>query len=204
MEKTCRDCQQTKPASEFYPNNQKKDGLSTYCKPCFKARQAGYYKEGHPRPVMPEGMKRCSTCKELKPIDQFSSNRTTKDGKSYTCKPCSVESVRAYHRRNPEKHREYNKDWARRNPERKKDIALKVTKGVEFGTYDRMFEAQGGRCAICKNPPGAQRFHLDHCHDSGKVRGLLCSCCNTGIGQLKHDETILLNAISYLAESRSD
>ena len=55
--------------------------------------------------------------------------------------------------------------------------------GITIEDYDRMYEEQGGRCAICRTdqPGGAgERFSVDHDHETGKVRGLLCNNCNTG------------------------
>jgi hypothetical protein len=67
-----------------------------------------------------------------------------------------------------------------------------------------MLADQGGRCAICEKPHKPlptdrfQYLHVDHCHDTKKVRGLLCGNCNVGIGNLKHDIEILKKAMSYL------
>lgn len=54
---------------------------------------------------------------------------------------------------------------------------------------------QGGRCAVCGEE---KKLHVDHCHDTGKVRGMLCFACNTGIGKLKDDPDLLLAAHRYL------
>ena len=71
------------------------------------------------------------------------------------------------------------------------------------GQYDRMLEAQDGRCAICStrasNTSGrGKRLQVDHCHASGKVRGLLCNSCNLGLGAFKDDTSRMLRAIEYL------
>ena len=65
--------------------------------------------------------------------------------------------------------------------------------------YARMYEEQGGRCKIC----GAKKdvLHVDHCHTTGKVRGLLCRHCNVGIGQMRDNVEILRSAITYLQEA---
>jgi hypothetical protein len=75
--------------------------------------------------------------------------------------------------------------------------------GITPDDYDKMLHDQGGGCAICHEPPRAMRLAVDHCHDSGSVRGLLCNLCNRGIGALKDDPTILARAIQYLEESKS-
>jgi hypothetical protein len=63
-----------------------------------------------------------------------------------------------------------------------------------------LLQSQGGRCAICHTdqPGGHGRFHIDHDHVSGRIRGLLCNNCNRGLGSLKHDPDFLRKAITYL------
>lgn len=81
--------------------------------------------------------------------------------------------------------------------------ALKSTYGLTLEDFDRMLAAQGGACAICKTcvPGGPGRFSVDHCHTTGRVRGLLCNNCNRGIGGLKDDANLLRAAIAYLEEN---
>jgi len=74
--------------------------------------------------------------------------------------------------------------------------------GIGLKEYDVMFNAQNGVCAICsKEPPNThkKRLNVDHCHTTGKVRGLLCDACNRAIGLLKDSPDLLNKAISYLA-----
>lgn len=80
--------------------------------------------------------------------------------------------------------REYNK---RNKPQRRavqRNCKLIAQYGITSAQYDEMLEAQGGVCAICRtDTPGAKKkfFHVDHCHDTGEVRGLLCMSCNSRI-----------------------
>lgn len=73
--------------------------------------------------------------------------------------------------------------------------------GITIDDYDRLFAAQGGRCAICGSPEplgGFKNFAVDHNHQTGKVRGLLCTACNRGLG-LFHDNPVTLElAARYL------
>jgi hypothetical protein len=63
----------------------------------------------------------------------------------------------------------------------------------------KLFEEQNGCCAICKEPESRDReLALDHCHDTGEIRGLLCSACNTGIGLFKDSPERLVAASEYL------
>lgn len=72
--------------------------------------------------------------------------------------------------------------------------------GITLSDYDEMLEVQGGICAICgtEDPKGRGRFHVDHDHNTGAVRGLLCHGCNTSLGHFKDDEDKLLAAVDYL------
>lgn len=89
-----------------------------------------------------------------------------------------------------------NKSAMRRN-------RLKCKYGMELEEYDALFEAQSGCCAICSIPVGQSRqnktyFDIDHCHETGRIRGLLCSRCNSGLGCFKDTPALLLEAIKYL------
>lgn len=72
--------------------------------------------------------------------------------------------------------------------------------GITADQLDVLLKLQNQRCAICKVPFG-DIFYVDHCHKTGKVRGVLCQDCNMGIGRLKDDPTVLRSAISYLERS---
>jgi hypothetical protein len=68
--------------------------------------------------------------------------------------------------------------------------------------FRRMWAAQSGACAICDTPFSNRKdAHVDHCHASHRVRGLLCSNCNCGIGQFKDNTTRLLSAVDYLTQN---
>lgn len=79
--------------------------------------------------------------------------------------------------------------------------------GLTSEAVAAMREAQGGCCAICEKPfrddVAGERMHIDHCHDSGHVRALLCHNCNLGLGHFRDDVDLMLKAASYLAEHRA-
>lgn len=82
------------------------------------------------------------------------------------------------------------------------ELHMKRTYGMSFKDYEEMLFAQDGKCAICKaEPPKDQhktRLNIDHCHASGKVRGLLCDCCNRALGLMRDNTELLQKAIQYL------
>ena len=113
-----------------------------------------------------------------------------------------------YYEDNKEKELERAKEWyaANRSKKREQYLArrstiLKQRYGITEVDYQYMLEKQGGCCAICgtTEPGGKNRvFHVDHCHASKEVRGLLCVSCNHGLGSFKDNIKSLESAIKYL------
>jgi len=197
--KTCPKCNEEKPVSGFYVSIKRSDGLSSYCRQC-QMEDARSRHIPHPRWKAPEGTKYCPGCETVKPLDDFGNNRSSHDGKQGQCRPCAVASVTASRHKDPTSHRRSSKVWREANLERHADNNARFNHGVKHGTYAAMLEAQNGCCAICltSRTGKMKRFAIDHCHDTKVIRGLLCSCCNTGIGQLKHSKVILEAAVVYL------
>jgi hypothetical protein len=92
--------------------------------------------------------------------------------------------------------------WHFANPERVRQSHLQRTFGLTIEEYDEMLTAQGGACAICKGvEKSGKRLAVDHCHETGRVRGLLCTNCNNAIGGLQDNPTLLRAAADYLEGS---
>lgn len=104
----------------------------------------------------------------------------------------------AYYRRNRDKRLQQVKDWAASNPEKRLNAHLRRYFGITKADYDVMVEAQGGRCAICSEPPENRRLFVDHDHETMKVRSLLCLTCNGMLGYGKDDPDILRRGAEYL------
>lgn len=82
------------------------------------------------------------------------------------------------------------------------ELHMKRNYGLSFKEYDSMLQKQNGVCAICLSPPPdhhKKRLNIDHCHTTGRVRGLLCDACNRALGLFKDSPDVMLKAISYLA-----
>lgn len=79
----------------------------------------------------------------------------------------------------------------------------KVKYGISKSEIENIWKKQGEACPICgkKKEVSGKRFHIDHCHTTGKIRGLLCSKCNMGIGIFDEDLDRIQNAINYLSKS---
>lgn len=133
----------------------------------------------------------------------------------------NAEYNRNYRRRHPERARAANKKYAERYPERRRasrlqweskhpgyvrkqwrEWKLRRAYGIGVVEYERLFMLQGGLCAICGRADLKFRLAVDHDHVSNSVRGLLCSCCNQGIGHFRDDPALLNAAASYLEDQR--
>jgi hypothetical protein len=101
----------------------------------------------------------------------------------------------------PEKYRQYERARKAKRKERTADLLLMRTYQLEPGEYDRRLQEQGGGCKICGKPPKKRRLDVDHCHGTGKVRGLLCSACNRGIGYFGDNPDLVSAAAAYLREA---
>lgn len=95
---------------------------------------------------------------------------------------------------NPERVRELGRNTERRRKLRKY--------GLTEESYAALWEKQGSACAICYlNKPMARNWHIDHCHSSGKVRGILCHHCNLMLGNARDSVETLTQGIKYLESS---
>ena len=139
--------------------------------------------------------KRCSKCKEIKPKSDFCKNKSRKDGLAYYCKPCKNGM-----------HIEYQKtDTAKKNHvDVIRKSHLKSKYGVTQDEYDLNLELQDNACKICKTDASefTSSLHVDHCHETGELRGLLCVSCNSALGQFKDDIELLEDAIDYVKNSK--
>ncbi len=144
----------------------------------------------------------CSRCGESKSLDSFSLSRQGKYGPVYRsdCKACCSTRARQWFTDNAERAKDNRRRWNLLN-----------VYDLTPQQYTDMLREQGGVCAICggaetnairKSHTAAVRMSVDHCHDSGKVRGLLCNRCNRAIGLFGDDPVVLRRAIAYLMRAK--
>jgi hypothetical protein len=174
--KSCNVCKQEKPVLEFHRNRASKDGLAKRCKPCSKVIMAAQY---------------------------------AKDPRKWRAREKMWQSAA------PEKYAALmerkataQREWRLRNP----DAAARIDRKKKYKQlgftpedYDRVYAEQGGLCALCgstgenqRHSNQTSRLHVDHCHSTGKVRGLLCFLCNSALGKFKDSIPTLLAAVEYL------
>lgn len=171
--KKCSRCQEFLARVAFAANKAMRDGLQAYCREC----SAKYYAERRmakgftvrPKVDVPPGHKRCPGCTEIKAHSEWHIKRSSSDGYATYCKACRAVQGRAGH--------------------------LQRKYGLTEERYQEMLEAQVGRCAICLV---ARAEHVDHDHETGRVRALLCFNCNAALGQFKDRPDALRRAAAYL------
>jgi len=112
--------------------------------------------------------------------------------------------AREWRHANPERARAIKeKSRAKTCPVKKRDRALRKKYGITVSDYEQMLAEQGGVCAICQKPAAQGKLlHVDHCHSTGLVRGLLCHQCNWYLGKVDADAGLLSRLINYVKDDQ--
>lgn len=141
----------------------------------------------------------CRICKEQKPLARFSLRHKDRNIYRHECKECANKA-----RKTQPSHGVWHKVNKNRVKEYMRVFDLKRHYGITLDEFNTLLNSQDGACAICKtsNWPGkGKKPHVDHCHNTGKIRGLLCNLCNVGLGAFKDNEGFLANAVNYLKKA---
>jgi len=179
--KRCPDCGVTKPVTDYGRNQRLRDGLSFYCLACNRSRSNAHYRKRRAamgqqvrdHSWIPEGFRWCPSCEEAVAHEDYTRNAGTSSGFGSRCRPCDrAENSAGYF------YRKY-----------------KLTKNQ----VEELRASQDDRCAICGDP---EPQHLDHDHDTGKIRRLLCQRCNQGLGLFRDDPYLLHVAALYVTGHR--
>lgn len=152
-------------------------------------------------------LKRCARCRVFQPVSEFSISdyRNGEASLRSYCKPCAkLQRSDWYHTGGGRNwHKQYRKD----NPEALAAATrrhnLKKHYGLSETDYEALLVAQGGVCALCKQPPVAKRLAVDHDHSTLRRRALLCGSCNTALGAFHDNPALLRQAADYVEGFRS-
>lgn len=175
--KECGKCGRSLPPAAFARDRNRRDGLQVYCRECVAEYGAAHYRrrreaEGkavRQKVAVPVGHKRCPQCREVKPHSEWERNTSSSDGWASYCRPCRAGRNRAG--------------------------CLGRAYGLTETERDLLIASQGGVCCICLAAPPA---HVDHSHETGRVRGVLCFSCNAALGQFKDQPEVIRRAAAYV------
>jgi hypothetical protein len=187
--KTCRRCGENKELLEVNAGRRYRDGLPPWCKACYRGYRAesgytrnlakvrrerhdsSYFQKVYSEPWS----KRRPECKQTKSTENSHRSASSPDGFARYCKFCGTS--------------------------RTGRGRIKKKYGIAPDEYDRLLSSQDGKCAICDGPPSTKKGPVpDHCHNTGRTRGILCQKCNTAIGKLHDDPYLLRKAADYLTK----
>lgn len=167
-------------------------------------------------------MKPCRKCGVSKPLSEFHKAAGMHDGHRNECKDCwrriqqdaylrnrdkRIRAVQEWKRRNPTKYaeqkRRYQQDPVYREKKRVSDRAgyLRRKYGLSVSDYEFLAASQGGVCAVC-GKADQSGLHIDHAHDSRRIRGLLCGKCNKAIGLFDERPELFAEAARYLERNQ--
>lgn len=133
-------------------------------------------------------VKRCRSCSIVKPSSEFNLAKKSRDGLDFRCAECTRNWVNSRYRKS--------------TPDeilRRKERHIKRTYGLTLADFETMLANQGGGCAICASADhGGKSWHVDHDHETGAVRGILCHGCNHALGGARDNPDVLIAAAKYL------
>jgi hypothetical protein len=128
-------------------------------------------------PALQEPDRKCARCETIKPADAYNRKGFTQKGtpqRRNLCAACLSETRTS---------RQGQPRGGDQTPEKRRASDLKRIYGISVEQYAQMLAVQEGKCAICRRPPkGGRPLAVDHCHQSGRVRALLCAACNRFVG----------------------
>lgn len=224
----CNKCGILKPSTGFNKNKTDKKGFISTCKECrklaydtpeAKIKKREYQisrrlklQEDIANDIQHESAIHdtftCSKCKLCKTKDDFHVSRSSYKGRFSQCKECVLRDRKTPEGETKRKaqlkaYRDNTKEIPERAEKHKratKSSGFYVNYGIDIKIYETMLDTQKSKCALCDihMELSYRGLVVDHCHTTGRVRGLLCNKCNLGIGHLQDDTSIIEKALVYL------
>ena len=177
-------------------------------------------------------MKTCTKCKLIKELSEFSKDKYKKDNLSSSCNLCNRARSLKWQKDNKKEYNERNRKWYYDNRESRLEYSRNLYHkikhndkykerlqrykesgkvkdkhyaryGMTFNDYSILLEKQRNTCKICSQSQSRRKLAVDHCHKTGKIRGLLCDKCNLILGKVKDSIQILEFMVNYLKESEN-
>ena len=150
-------------------------------------------------------MKTCSKCKVSLPVSEFYKARINKNGSicyQGRCKKCAnTAALLSVQNMTPEKRKaRYKKNRDTLGKDYFKNYKLTYQYGINLDIFNEMYKEQNGQCYICFKAFSGKEVKVDHNHETGKVRKLLCHNCNTSLGLLNENPDLFYRCANYLKE----
>ena len=183
--KICVSCGEIRDLNQFSKDGTVKSRISGRCKFCDSVKWKKWYTPVAKDPVENLIVKKCCTCKKILLLCCFSTAKSKRDGKQSRCRECCKIVQRRIRKENVTKI---------------KETRLLKEYGITLAQQNDLLQSQENKCAICFSLLGP-RANTDHCHKTGKVRGMLCYPCNAMLGYAKDNIETLQNAIEYLKKN---
>ncbi len=145
--------------------------------------------------------KRCSRCHRELPLKAFNKNNAKKDGLQVACRECRNRRIQKRYKESAEIREEKSKKQKARHarhPEKVYNTHLRWKYGITRRQHKQLYMGQDGCCALCGDSVAYHKILVDHDHVTGRIRGLLCRKCNSGLGAFNDTVEGLQDAIRYL------
>lgn len=154
-------------------------------------------------------MRVCSCCYQIKPLTKYAKNRSIPgDGIRKQCNDCRNTNRRKRYRLDHERIRKQKRNYVALHKEKQKEYMLLRNYGITYKEYLIKLSSQNNVCAICYEPEISfcsksqkiKSLAVDHNHKTGKIRGLLCTKCNSALGKLRESPIIITNMLKYITK----
>lgn len=178
--KQCSRCRIEQSVNNFVKDKSHSDGRRSACRACTNVRPI--------REPLAKGQKRCADCERILDVKSFSKAAQALDGLQHACRTCQAVRRAEYYAKN--RKRDNSRRVAAHDSAAQRERSLRKRYGIGQAEYDTLLISQGGHCAICPAVPGARPLHIDHCHSTGIIRGLLCPKCNTVAGYIEDQDLV--------------
>lgn len=194
----CKTCREEKAIAGFTPTPH---GHRRECRACRAKVMNAYYHRTKvlKRPIRVrdrDGLRQCARCEKWSPLNLENYIRRKHGYWETICKPCKNAKTLKWMKDNRSHSNRRRQQLRRENPEKTAAEKRRHVYKLSDAQYRAMYEIREGRCWICSTH--YQSLHVDHCHKTNRIRGLLCRACNLALGMMKDDPLRLHRAADYL------
>lgn len=188
----CTKCKQTKPIDSFYRDklNTAREGRAKHCKDCKAKNRISYDILSDSDPLIVNSIRECNYCKTKKTLSEFRKTKFGKYGRSYYCKNCEDCKGKIYKGTSQyiELRKKNSKKW---NYKKSYGMSLEDVKALLNNQLGLCANRACGKEIFIDTDDRKNKAFVDHCHETGKIRGMLCISCNTALGLIEQKNKML-------------